>query len=146
LAAIGPNLMELGDGEEARVMKLVLNLILGGTTELLAEALVLAEASGLDRERALMAIGESAIGSPFIAYKREAIVARDYAPTFTIANLSKDLGLILDQGRAEGVPLPATAAIAELVAECEREGMAGQDMLALIPRLERAAGRDGAAQ
>jgi 3-hydroxyisobutyrate dehydrogenase-like beta-hydroxyacid dehydrogenase len=143
LAAIGPNLMELGEGEEARVMKLALNLILGGTTELLAEALVLAESAGLDREHALDVIGKSAIGSPFIAYKRDAIVARDYSPTFTIANLRKDLGLILDQGRVGGVPLPATAAVEALVAECEREGMARQDMLALIPRLERAAGLEG---
>jgi 3-hydroxyisobutyrate dehydrogenase-like beta-hydroxyacid dehydrogenase len=141
LSAIGPNLWDLGEGEEARVMKLALNLVLGGTSELLAEAVVLAEASGLPRHRLLEVMESSAIGSPFVSYKREAIVARDYTPTFSIANLRKDLHLILEQGRAEGVPLPVTEAVERLAAECEREGMGDRDLLALIPRLEREAGR-----
>ena len=141
LAAIGPNLKELGEGDEARVMKLALNLVLGGTMELLAEAVVLAEAAGLGRERVLEVMSESAIGSPFVKYKKDAIVARDHTTTFSIANLRKDFDLMLDQGRKHGVPLPVTEAVQRLAAECEREGMAELDMVALLTRLEHEAGR-----
>jgi 3-hydroxyisobutyrate dehydrogenase-like beta-hydroxyacid dehydrogenase len=141
IAAIGPNLKETGEGDEARVMKLALNLVLGGTMELLAEAVVLAEASGLPRDRVLEVISESAIGSPFVKYKKDAIVARDHTTTFSIANLSKDFDLILDQGRKQDVPLPVTEAVQRLAAACEAEGMADLDMIALVTRLEHEAGR-----
>ena len=39
----------VGEGEAARALKLVLQVLIGGTAELLAEALVLGEAGGIDR-------------------------------------------------------------------------------------------------
>ena len=51
LHAIGPTVFYVGEGERARVMKLVLAVLIGGTAELLAEGLVLGEAAGIDRER-----------------------------------------------------------------------------------------------
>jgi 3-hydroxyisobutyrate dehydrogenase-like beta-hydroxyacid dehydrogenase len=141
LAAIGPNLKELGEGDEARVMKLALNLVLAGTTELVAEAVVMAEASGLGRESVMEVMEGSAIGSPFIGYKRQAVADGDYSATFSISNLRKDLDLIVEQGKRTGVPLPATEVVQRLAAECEAEGMADLDLLALLPRLEHEAGR-----
>ena len=49
LRTIGPTLHHVGEAEEARVAKLALQVLIGGTAELLGEALVLGEASGLDR-------------------------------------------------------------------------------------------------
>jgi 3-hydroxyisobutyrate dehydrogenase-like beta-hydroxyacid dehydrogenase len=141
IAAIGPNLRELGEADEARVMKLALNLVLGGTTELIAEAVVLAEAAGVPAGRAMDVMADSAIGSPFVRYKRGAVVDRDYTPTFSIANLRKDLRLILDQARTDAVPLPVTEVVERLAAEAERVGLAELDLMALLARLEHEAGR-----
>ena len=80
--------------------------MIGGTAELLSEALVLVEENGIERRQALEVMAGSAIGSPFIRYKTEPLVAGDYSPTFTARLLAKDLGLALDCGRAVGVPLP----------------------------------------
>ena len=49
LDAIGPTVFHLGTREEARVMKLALNLMVAGTMQLLAEALALGEGHGLAR-------------------------------------------------------------------------------------------------
>ena len=142
LSQIGPTLFYVGDEEQARVVKLSLNLMIGGTAELLAEALVLAERNGISRRQLLDVIGGSAIGSPFVRYKSDALVADDYSSTFTARMLAKDLGLALDLGESGGVPLPLTAATQELVQACIASGFGDGDLTVLLPRLRRAAGLD----
>ncbi len=145
LRDIGPNLFYVGEGERSRVVKLALNLVIGGTAELVAEALVLTERHGIERQEMLEIMGGSAIGSPFVKYKTPALVADDYTSTFTARLLAKDLELALAQGAGTGVPLPLTEATRALVQECIDQGMGDDDLMALLPRLRRAAGLDGAA-
>jgi 3-hydroxyisobutyrate dehydrogenase-like beta-hydroxyacid dehydrogenase len=140
LSAIGPTLFHLGDGEEARVMKLALNLMVGGITQLLAEALVMGEANGLDRERMLEVIAGSAVGSPFVQYKAGPLVANDYASTFSARLMHKDLRLVIECANAAGVPMPVTATVHQLVQACVGSGMGDQDFSVLVPRLQREAG------
>ena len=141
LRDIGPNVFHVGGAEEARVLKLALNLMIAGTAELIAEALVLGEASGLERARMLEVMGASAVGSPFVKYKTAALVADDYSATFTGAAMYKDLALALEAAHEAGVPLPVTAAVQQLVQACVSSGMAEADLMSLLPRLRREAGR-----
>jgi 3-hydroxyisobutyrate dehydrogenase-like beta-hydroxyacid dehydrogenase len=141
LRDIGPNVFYLGAGEVARVMKLALNLMVAGTAELMAEALVLGEASGLDRATMLEVMGTSAVGSPFVKYKTAGLVADDYTATFTSTMMHKDLSLALEAGQAVAVPLPVTDLVRRLLEECMSAGMGDLDLMALLPRLEREAGR-----
>ena len=140
---IGPNVFYLGAGDEARVMKLALQVFIAGTAELLAEALVLGEANGLDRARMLEVLGASAVGSPFVKYKTAALVADDYATTFSSRGMFKDLSLVLECANDAGVPLPVSALIQQLVQGCISTGMADDDFIALVPRLRREAGLSG---
>jgi 3-hydroxyisobutyrate dehydrogenase-like beta-hydroxyacid dehydrogenase len=140
LADIGPNVMYVGEAHEARIVKLALNLMLGGTTQLLAEALVLGEKHGVERSAMLGVIGASAIGSPFVKYKTEALNADDYSSTFTARLLYKDLALALDAGHDRELPLPLTASTQQLVEGCIASGMGDLDMTALLLRLRREAG------
>ncbi len=142
LRDIGPNLFYVGEREQARVVKLGLNLMIGGTAELMSEALVLAERHGIGRREMLEAMGGSAIGSPFVKYKTEALVADDYTSTFTARLLAKDLDLALDCGRTAGVPLPLTAATQELVRDAIERGLGDDDLMVLLPRLRQDAGLD----
>src|SRR5581483_11070121 len=82
LSAIGPHVFHVGTGEEARVVKLALNLMLAGTAQLMAEALVLGEKHGIDRAAMLDVMGASAVGSPFVKYKTSALIDDDYRSTF----------------------------------------------------------------
>jgi 3-hydroxyisobutyrate dehydrogenase len=140
LRDIGPHVFYLGPGDEARVMKLALNLVIAATAEAMAEALVLGEASGLERAAMLEVMGASAVGSPFVKYKTAALIADDYSATFTSSMMHKDLTLALDAGRTVGVPLPATALVRGLLEDCMATGMGDDDLMALLPRLAREAG------
>ncbi len=140
LRDIGPNLFHVGDGEQARIVKLALNLMIGGTTQLLAEALVLAERHGLERAKLLEVVAGSAIGSPYIKYKQGTLLSGDYTSTFTARLLHKDLGLALDAGHDAHVPLPVTGLVQQLVEACIAQGMGDLDLAVLVPQLERSAG------
>ena len=140
LRDIGPTLFYVGPGEQARVVKLALNLMIGGTSQLIAEALVMAERNDIERATMLEVMGASAIGSPFVRYKTDALIADDYASTFTASGLHKDLALALRCAEDVEVPLPVTALVQDLVQGCIDDGMGDDDMMALLPRLRRLAG------
>lgn len=133
LAAIAPNIEIVGDGDEARVAKLGVNLMLAGTMQLLAEAVVLAERNGLSRERFLGAIGRSVMASRYVGYKSAALVERDYTASFSVSDIRKDVDLALD---AAGVDLPVTAMVAALLADASDLALGGADFAALLPRLQ----------
>src|SRR5207249_4986385 len=140
LRDIGPNVFLVGAAEEARVLKLALNLMIAGTTQLIAEALVLGEQSGLDRSTMLEVMGASAMGSPYVKYKTAGLVADDYTATFTSASMYKDLALALAVAHDAGVPLPVTAAVQQLYEACIASGMGEADLTWLVQRLRRDAG------
>jgi 3-hydroxyisobutyrate dehydrogenase-like beta-hydroxyacid dehydrogenase len=142
LRDIGPNVFYVGSGEEARVLKLALNLMIAGNAQLVAEALVLGEAHGLDRGKMLEVMGASAVGSPFVKYKTAALVQGDYTATFTGYAMWKDLSLALAAAHEAHAPLPVTATIQQLVEGCIGTGWGDLDLMALLPRLRREAGLD----
>ena len=140
LRDIGPNVFYVGPGEEARVLKLALNLMIAGNAQLIAEALVLGEANGLDRAKMLEVMGASAAGSPFVKYKSAALVRDDYTATFTGYAMWKDLAMALAAAHDAGAPLPVTATIQQLFEGCIGSGWGELDLMALLPRLRREAG------
>jgi 3-hydroxyisobutyrate dehydrogenase-like beta-hydroxyacid dehydrogenase len=140
LRDIGPNVFYVGPGEEARVLKLALNLMIAGNAQLIAEALVLGEANGLDRSKMLEVMGVSAAGSPFVKYKSAALVEDDYNATFTSYAMWKDLTMALAAAHEAHAPLPVTATIQQLVEGCIGSGWGELDLMTLLPRLRREAG------
>ena len=137
LRAIGPKVLYVGDGEQARVVKLVFQILIGGTAELLSEALVLGEAAGVERSRILEAIGASAAGSPFVAYKSPPLLADDYSATFTTALMLKDVDLVLDLARERGVELPFARHLRTLLEATADGGHADEDFMALYLQLRQ---------
>jgi 3-hydroxyisobutyrate dehydrogenase-like beta-hydroxyacid dehydrogenase len=140
LSDVGPNVFRAGEGEAARIVKLALNLMIAGTAQLLAEAITLAEAHGVERADLLEIMGASAAGSPFVKYKTAALLAEDYTSTFSTRLMRKDLDLILDSAAAGGVPLPVTAIVQQLLQACVSTGLGDQDFMSLLIRLKREAG------
>ena len=122
----------LGPGEEARYMKLVINTLVGATSAILAEALALGVSGGLSRSSMMEVICESAVASPLLKYKTDAVVAADYTPAFTVQQMIKDFSLISDAGRANEVPLLTTGLILELYRAAANSGLRDQDFFALV--------------
>ncbi len=130
---VGP----LGSGA---AMKLAVNTVIFGLNEALAEGLVLAEAAGIDRSLAYDVIAESAVGAPFVGYKRAAFVEPDRTPVaFALGLAEKDLGLIAALAESLGVPMPQSRTNLEVVRAARGDVGAGADfsMVATHLRTQR---------
>ncbi len=138
LRAIGPVVHVVGDAEQARIVKLAINLVIAGLAQLIAEALVLGEASGVSRASLLETMGDSAAGAPFVRYKTEPLLRDDYSATFTTSLMEKDLDLVLDAARAVGTQLPLAAELKALVRSAIDAGYGDDDFMALFPHLRSA--------
>ena len=141
LEHVGSKLFYVGEREEARVIKLAVNTMLAATAQMLAELITLCEASGIDRSVVLEVLAGSAVGSPFVKYKTDALLERRYDATFTTAMLVKDLRLAQAVAAGSSVPLPVTDLVTELAIACCEEGLGDVDFLALLPHLQARAGR-----
>ncbi|NML43094.1 NAD(P)-dependent oxidoreductase [Ramlibacter sp. G-1-2-2] len=140
LQLLGPAQFWLGDAEQARLMKLVVNLMIAQTSAMLAEALALGRKGGLQWEDMWSVLTASAVASPILKAKSVQLAKRDFTPTFTVEQMIKDLGLILGAGSANHVPLPQTAATLQLMQAAVAQGRGGEDYAAIIRTVETAAG------
>ena len=130
----------LGDGEQARLMKLVINLMIGQTSAMLAEALSLGSKGGLAWTDLWQVIGASAVASPIVKAKAVQLSQRDFTPTFTVPQMLKDIDLILAEGNALQVPLLQTAMTRQMMQSALAQGWAEQDYAAIIKVVEQSAG------
>jgi 3-hydroxyisobutyrate dehydrogenase-like beta-hydroxyacid dehydrogenase len=142
IRAIGPTVHHVGEGEEARVVKLAVNLMIAGLAQLMSEALVLGEAAGVSRRALLDVMGNSAVGAPFVKYKTEPLLRDDYSATFTTALLDKDLELVLAAADDAGVALPVAAQLKTLVRATIDAGYGDDDFMALFLNLQRASNQE----
>jgi 3-hydroxyisobutyrate dehydrogenase len=140
LELFGTNVTYAGDGDRSRLVKICHNLLLGATTQVLAETLVLAERGGVSRSAYLDFLNTSVMGSVFSRYKTPALVNLDYTPTFTSHLLRKDFELGLAAARELDVPLPVSALVHQLVVELSNSALADEDFAALLDQQARAAG------
>jgi 3-hydroxyisobutyrate dehydrogenase len=140
LHALGPHHFYLGEAEQARLMKLVVNLMIAQTSAMLAEALTLGRKGGLDWQAMWQVLTNSAVASPIVKAKSAQLVERDFTPTFTVEQMIKDLDLILDAGAANNVPLLQTALTHRLMHAAVAQGDALDDYAAIIKVVERGAG------
>lgn len=136
----GPNHFHLGEGEQARLMKLVVNLLIAQTSAMLAEGLTLGRKGGLDWADMWAVLGASAVASPILKAKSVQLSQRDFTPTFTVTQMNKDLDLILAEAAACEAPVPQTASTRRLMAAAQAQGDGEQDYAAIIKAVERSAG------
>ena len=140
LKLLGPHQFFLGTGEEARLMKLVVNLMIAQTSAMLSEGLALGRKGGLDWQDMWQVLCASAVASPILKAKSVQLAKRDFTPTFTVEQMVKDLTLILAAGQALHVPLPQTAMTLQLMHSAMAQGDSGDDYAAIIKTVERSAG------
>jgi 3-hydroxyisobutyrate dehydrogenase-like beta-hydroxyacid dehydrogenase len=142
LLAIGPTIHYVGEGEQARVVKLAINLMIAGLAQLMSEALVLGEAAGVSRETLLEVMGTSAAGAPFVKYKTEPLLRDDFSATFTTALMEKDIDLVLDAAEEAGLELPVASEMKTLLRAAIDAGYADDDLMALYLHLRSASGQE----
>ncbi|MDR1953209.1 MAG: NAD(P)-dependent oxidoreductase [Clostridiales Family XIII bacterium] len=137
---LGANQFYLGGAEEARVMKLSLNLMIGVTMQMEAEAVVLAEKAGLDVTQVCEIIAGSAVGSPLTGYKKVPISSGDYKPAFSVKLMEKDFDLAFAVAKQYGVPLATAAATRQNLQSADAIGWGDQDFSVLTKLVETQSG------
>ncbi len=142
IRAIGPTVHHVGDGEQARIVKLAINLMVAGLAQLMSEALVLGEAAGVSRAALLDVMGSSAVGAPFVKYKTEPLLREDFSATFTTALMEKDIDLVLDAAAEAGVELPVAREMKTLLRAAIDAGYADDDFIALFLHLRSASDQE----
>src|ERR1700680_3443659 len=91
-------------------MKLVVNTLLGIGMQAIAEAVVLGETVGLNRDRLLEVLSKTAVIAPAHVGKLARAAVNDYSPQFPLRLMNKDFELILKAAAKEHVSMPATEA------------------------------------
>lgn len=140
--AMGAQNFYLGNGDQARYLKLVINLLVGTTGAVLAEALTLGRKGGLDWNQMIDVIGVSAAASPYIQYNVAPLKARDFTPQFTTEQMVKDSRLISEAGHAAGVPLAIGDAMLATFEQTIEAGYGGENLTAAIKMIEAKSGLD----
>lgn len=140
LACFASRTFHVGEGDESRYLKLAINAMVGATSALIAEALAFARKGELGTAGMMDVVLESVVASPLLGYKRDMIVAGDYAPAFALSQMMKDLDLVLDAARQGHVPMPVTALIRQQYEAAAAQGLGARDFFALVEHQARQSG------
>jgi 2-hydroxy-3-oxopropionate reductase len=141
LEVLGKTIVHVGPTGAGQTVKAANQLVVGGTYALVAEAIVLLEASGVDAGRGLDVLAGGLAGSRILELKRESMVARQFAPGFRIDLHHKDMGIAIAAAREAGVALPMTGLVAQLIASARAQGYGSLDHSVLLKVLENISGR-----
>ncbi|MGV9361357.1 2-hydroxy-3-oxopropionate reductase [Amycolatopsis sp. NPDC003731] len=141
LDVVGKTIVHVGPHGAGQVVKAANQLVVGGIYGLVAEAIVLLEASGVDAATGLDVLAGGLAGSRILELKRKSMVEREFAPGFRIDLHHKDMGIALAAARQAGVALPLTGLVAQLVAAGRAMGYGSLDHSALLKVVEQLSGR-----
>ena len=138
---LGKTVVHVGPHGAGQVVKAANQLVVGGVYGLVAEAIVLLEASGVDAGTGLDVLAGGLAGSRILELKRKSMVAREFKPGFRIDLHHKDMGIALAAARQADVALPLTGLVAQLVAAGRSMGFGSLDHSALLKVVEELSGR-----
>ncbi|MQA87130.1 MAG: NAD-binding protein [Streptosporangiales bacterium] len=128
----------MGEHGAGAVMKLAVNAALYGLNQALSEALVLAERAGLPRDAAYDVFAASAVGAPFLNYKRAAFEHPEETPVaFGLDLVAKDLDLIQRLAARVGATVRQAEANDRVAREAIAAGLGDRDMSAIAAYLRR---------
>ena len=140
LDAIGPKVFHLGPSGSAVTIKIAINLSLAVQMLAFSEGVLLAEKSGIPRERAVEVMLASVIASPMVAYRGPLVLGHPDEVWFDCHMMQKDLNLALELGRELEVPLPTTAVTNELLTAANGMGIGELDFAVLFDVLAAMSG------
>src|SRR5437867_4869285 len=129
----------LGGSGSGTAMKLVVNTLLGVGMQAIAEAVVLGQKAGLNRDRLLEVLSQTAVIASAHVGKLAVAAINDYRPQFPLRLMNKDFKLILEAAAQENIFMPATVAAFRVNSD-ELAHDDEEDFSADLRRMEEVAG------
>jgi 2-hydroxy-3-oxopropionate reductase len=140
LDAMGTTVVLVGPPGSGQTVKAANQLIVAGTIELVAEAIVFLRAYGVDTEAAVAVLAGGLAGNRILERKAANMLAGNFAPGFRIDLHHKDMGIVTAAARERDVVIPLGALTAQLVAAVRAQGDGDLDHSALLRGVERLSG------
>ncbi len=137
LAAMSASVAHLGPSGSGAMMKLINNFLCGVQVASLAEAMAMAERSGLDARQAAAVLGSGSPGSPLIKIVGQRMLDRAYEPNFFVPLMAKDLSYARQAFAQAGIELKSAEAAGERFIAADRAGFGDRDIASIIELLRR---------
>ncbi|QWK10259.1 MAG: NAD(P)-dependent oxidoreductase [Thermoflexus hugenholtzii] len=131
LGILGRDIHYVGENGMGCAVKLAVNLILGVSIQALGEAFALGARAGIPPARLWEILSDLAVISPSLRNKGGKIVQGDFAPSFALRLMEKDLGLIVEFGRQVGASTPLAAVAQQTFLAAREHGWAEADYSAI---------------
>ncbi|MEO0400414.1 MAG: NAD(P)-dependent oxidoreductase [Pseudomonadota bacterium] len=135
IAAYAKQSRHMGPSGAGQLTKMVNQICIAGLVQGLSEALNFAMASGLDAKAAADVISGGAAQSWQMDNRAKTMIDGEFDFGFAVDWMRKDLGLVLDEARANGSPLPVTALVDQFYKDVQAMGGGRWDTSSLIARL-----------
>ena len=139
LGAVAASVVRVGEIGAGNTAKLANQIVVAINIAALAEAMALSTKAGVDPELVFQAIRGGLAGSTVMEAKAPMMLGRNIKPGFKIDLHIKDMGNILETGRAVNMPLPLSAALMEMMQALKADDMGGADHSALVRYYEKIA-------
>jgi len=137
MACYGARIVHIGGSGAGQTAKMVNQIAIAGAVEGLAEALRFAQAAEIDLDKTFEAVSGGAASSWQMVNRWGTMAKDEFDFGFAIDWMRKDLGLALDEARANGASLPVAALVDQFYAEVQAMGGGRQDTSAIVRRLRK---------
>jgi 3-hydroxyisobutyrate dehydrogenase len=137
MRAYSQSITRIGESGAGQLAKMVNQICIAGAVQGVAEGLHFARKAGLDDSLVLEAISKGAAQSWQMENRWETMSRGEYEFGFAVDWMRKDLGLTLNEARANGASLPMSALVDQFYAEIQAMGGNRWDTSSLLARLER---------
>jgi 3-hydroxyisobutyrate dehydrogenase len=132
LSVLGREVLHLGPNGSGALLKLINNFVCGVQAASFAEAMSLIRMSGLDREKSVAVLSNSALASPLIKRIVTAMTADDFTPNFPLKLMAKDIGYAINEGEKCGLSLQTAIPALEIFKQAVGQGLGEEDFSAVV--------------
>ncbi|MEM8505082.1 MAG: NAD(P)-dependent oxidoreductase [Cyanobacteria bacterium P01_D01_bin.1] len=132
LKCFGPNPELMGPVGTAAATKLAMNQLIGSLTAAFSMSLALAQKEGLDIEKFMTIVRESALYAPTFDKKLERMCDRNFSnPNFPTKHLLKDMNLFVQAAQAQGIDATVAAGVSQVAENAIAQGLSNKDYSAI---------------
>lgn len=132
LECFGPNPQLMGPVGTAAATKLAMNQLIGTLTASFSMSLSLAQREGLEIEKFMKIVRESALYAPTFDKKLARMCDRNFSnPNFPTKHLLKDINLFVQAAERKGIDATVASGVAQVTEQAIAQGLANEDYSAI---------------
>lgn len=135
--AMGKTVVHIGPSGAGQVAKAANQIVTGVGVLVVAEMLNFAGKNGADPAKVREALMGGSAASKILENHGGRMLARNFKPGFKSWMHQKDMNIVLQTAHKLGIPLPATAAAAQMFNAMVGSGLGEEDSVAMLKLLER---------